>query len=100
MATYTEIRDLFNSADLTNKVAVALIIAVNNLLEATPTAADKAYASAVFATPQSEARRVLMAVLAANNAATVAQIEDATDASIQAKVDAVVPALVDALAGV
>ncbi len=100
MATYTEIRDLFNDADLTNKVAVALIIAVNDLLEGTPDAGDRLYASKVFASPQKEARTVLMAVLAGNSSATVSQIQAATDSAIQTKVDAVVPHLVDALAGV
>ncbi|MEE8207351.1 MAG: hypothetical protein V3T88_00125 [Nitrosomonadaceae bacterium] len=100
MATYTELRDLFNDGDLTNKVAVALIIAVNDLLLGTPDAADRLYAARVFANPQSEARAVLMAVLAGNSSATVVQITGATDAAIQTKVDAVVPQLVDALAGV
>lgn len=100
MATYTELHSLFNNAALINRVAVALLVAVDDLLTDFPTANDKAYASVVFSSPQGEAKKVVMAVLAANSGATLAQITGATDTAIQTKVDAVVPALVDALAGV
>lgn len=100
MADYLEIRKLFNDDTLINRVTVAAIIAANNLLSGTPTAADKAYASAVFANPRGEAGKILMSVLAANNSATVSQILGSSDASIQTNVDLVVPLLVDALAGV
>lgn len=100
MATYQEIRSLFNNDDLVNRVTVAVIIAANNLLEVTPSAADKKYAASVFASPRREAETVLMSVLAANAGATLSAITSATDAAIQAKVDIVVPLMVDALAGV
>jgi hypothetical protein len=100
MASYTELRNLFNDDVLVNKVTVATVIAANNLLSGTPSAADKAYAAQVFASPRSEAEKVLMSVLAANAAVTVGNIQSATDSAIQSKVDDVVPHLVDALAGV
>tara|TARA_R100001198_G_scaffold96105_1_gene84528 strand:- start:1548 stop:1850 length:303 start_codon:yes stop_codon:yes gene_type:complete len=100
MATYLEIRDLFNDSDLTNRVAVAVLVSVKDKLELNPTTAEKAYAAKVFANPKSEAKTVLMYVLAANNGATVAQIQGASDAAIQTNVDSVVDVLIDALAGV
>ena len=100
MATYKELRDLFDDSDLTEKVEVAVVIAANNLISGTPTTAQKAWAAAAFASPNAEARKALMAVLAENSGATVAQIQSATDASVQTNVNGVVPTLVDALAGV
>ena len=100
MATYAELRVLFNDSDLLDKVEVALVIAAHALLSGTPTAAQKAYAAQVFANPKAEAQKAVMSVLADNKAATVAQIQGASDASVQTNVDSIVQVLVDALAGV
>ncbi len=100
MATYLELRNLFNDGDLVNRTTVAITISVNDLLSGSPTANDKKYAESVLSNPQEEARKILMTILASNSSATVAQIQSATDATLQTKVDAVVPHLVDALAGV
>ena len=100
MATYLELRQLMNDADLPNRVDVATIVFAEGLLSGTPTAADKAWASLVFSNPSSEGMKVLMAVLAANKAATLAQIQSATDETLQTQVDLIAPNLVDALAGV
>jgi len=100
MASYTELRGQFGDDSFRNRVTMATIIAANNLLEATPTAADRAWASNVFTSPDAQGRIVYMAVLAANKALTIVQITGATDAAIQSNVDAVVPSLVSALAGV
>ena len=100
MATYKDIRSLFNDGDLVNRAAVAVVVSVSALLDGTPTAADRAYAAGVFSNPQSEAKKALMYVLASNKSATVAAIKAATDAALQTKVDAVVPVLIKALAGV
>jgi len=100
MASYIELRELFNDDVLVNKVTVATIIAANNLLTGTPTAAEKAYAALVFANPRGEADKVLMSVLAANAGVAKATIQTASDSAVQTKVDLVVPVLVDALAGV
>lgn len=100
MATYQELRGLFSDSDLNEKVEVAVIIAANNLIGGTPTTAQKAWAATAFSSPKSEASKALMAVLAENSGATVAQIQSATDASVQTNVNNVVSTLVDALAGV
>lgn len=100
MATYLELRNLFNDGDLTNRVAVAILIAVKNKLAVTPTTADKLYAAKVFVSPQAEARTVLMYVLAVNSSASISQIQNVTDPDLQTNVDAVVDNLIDALAGV
>ena len=96
MATYIEIRDLFSDSVLRNRIDVATIIAANDLLSGTPTAADQSWAAAAFGNPRGEGQKAFMAVLAVNNAATVAQITGATDAEIQTNVDGVVPSLVSA----
>lgn len=100
MATYTELRSLFSDSDLMEKVEVAVVIAANDIITTTPTTAEKAWASTVFASPKGEASKAVMAVLADNSALSVAAIQGATDVAIQTKVDAIVPILVDALAGV
>ena len=100
MATYIELRQLMNDAVLPNRMDVATIVCAENLISDTPTAADKAWANLVFANPRGESKKVLMAVLAANKLATVAQIQGATDEVLQTQVDLIVPNLVDALAGV
>ncbi len=100
MASYIELRGLFTDDVLVNRTAVAVVIAVNTILEGTPTANDKAYANTVLSDPQGEATKVLMTVLAANKAADVSVIQAASDATLQTKVDAIVPHLIDALAGV
>ena len=100
MATYQELRRLFTDSDLLEKVEVAIVIAANDMLATTPTAAQKAWAAHVFANPGAEAKKALMAVLAGNSAATVGQIQAATDSSVQTQVDAVASVLADALAGV
>jgi len=100
MATYLEVRQLFNDSDLLNKVTVAVVIAANNLLSGTPTAAEKAWAAEVFSRPGIAGKQAVMAVLAENNALSVAAIQGASDSAIQSGVNTVVSTLVDALAGV
>lgn len=100
MADYKELRALFNDSDLMERTEVAVVVAANNLLSGTPTAAQKAWAAAVFSSPLGEARKAWMAVLATNNTASVAVIQGATDTALQSQVNAVAPILVDVLAGV
>lgn len=99
MASYLELRGLVNDADLVNKIDIAIVIAANNLLSGTPTAAQQKWAAKVFNDPRSESQKALMAVLAKNNAASIAAIQAATDAAIQTQVDSVVGALVVAYTG-
>ena len=100
MAKYTDLRGLFNDAELTNTVTLATLVAVNTILEGTPTAKDKAYAALLAANPQREAKKVLMFVLAANRGLTIEAIQAADDSAVQAKVNSIVLILIDALAGV
>ena len=100
MATYIELRQLMNDGELPNKVSTATIVYAQNRLENTPTLDEQKWAALVFSNPDSEGRKILMGVLAANKAATVAQIQSATDETIQAQVDIIAPSMVAALAGV
>lgn len=101
MATLTELSTLYGDGDLINKVSSALVVEAKAIFDlATPTAAQKAYAAKVFASPKAEAGRVLKYVLAANAGATLASIQGASDAAIQANVATAVPVFVDADAGV
>ena len=98
MATYVEIRNLNNDSLLRNRTSAAVIIAAQGIMDDPanfPTAtADTVlqtdrlqWAARAFNDPGGEARKALMSVLAANNAATVAQITGATDAQLQTNVN-------------
>ena len=93
MATLQELKGLMKDSDLNEKVAAALIIAVQAVLDGTPTADQQKYAAAVFANPVAEAKKAQASVLASNASATVAQITGATDASIQTNVNDVIDTL-------
>lgn len=94
MATYAELRALFNDDAMRNRLDVAVIIAANTLLGGTPTAADQNWAAAAFNNPRTEGQKAFMAVLAENKGLSVSAIQGATDAAIQTNVDAIVPSLV------
>ena len=94
MATYLELRNLFNDGDLSNRVDVATMVAANDLIAGTPTVDEQSWAAYVFDSPRNEGRKALNAVLAENKDASVAAIQGATDAAIQAQVDVLVPSLV------
>lgn len=100
MATYSEIRQLFNDDTLRNRVTVATVIAANSALASNPTAAQQKFANMVFSSPEEMGRKVLMAVLASNSTYTLAQIQGVTDAALQTAVAAVVPNLTAAIFGV
>ena len=97
MATYLEIRVLFGDSDLLERVEVAVLIATNGLAD---NAANNAWVEAVFSSPCKEAQKVLMGVLAVNNASTVEAIQGSTDAILQSHVNAIVATLISAKAGV
>lgn len=100
MATYLELRNLFDDSDIRNRVESAIVIAANNLLQGTPTANDRAWIVSVIGNYKAEGRKAFMLVLAANKDLTLVNIQNATDTAIQTQVDAIVPELVLALAGV
>lgn len=89
MATYTELFDLRSDSNLRNRVAVAACIKAQALLAlASPTVKQVAWAVAAIGDPIGVADDLLNYVLAANKAATVAQIQAVTDANLQTAVDA------------
>lgn len=100
MATYQELRSLFNNSDLMEKVEVSVVKAANDLNADSPTAADKAWISHALTNTSAEAKKALKIVLAENSSASVSAIMSASDATVQSNVNSVVPTLVDALAGV
>ena len=94
MATYTELYDQRSNDVLRNKIAVAVTVKAQDLLDGTPTAAQVQWASEAIADPIGKAGMLLNYVLAANKDATVQQINGASDAAIQANVDAAVDVLI------
>jgi len=97
MASYTELRQQFTNDTLRNRVSVACVIAANTLLTGTPTLAQQKFAESVFSNPDVVGSKVLMAVLATNNALTTAQIGAVTDTQLQTAVNSVIPNLVAAM---
>jgi hypothetical protein len=95
MASYNELFDIARTnSELKNKILVACIIASEAIRTedvGTPNHANRlAWAKAVFAAPDVEASRMIMAVLAQNKNFTPAQITGASDATIQTAVDTAV----------
>jgi hypothetical protein len=90
MATYTELRDLYNNAELRNRVSVACTIWANTTLTTgTPTTDQIALSKLVLEAPDSYANTVTKSLLAEFNTSTVGQITGATDSQIQTQVDQV-----------
>ncbi len=91
MATFTEIVDLYQSAEwdaLKNKISVACIVKAHAITElASPTDTQKAWATLALANPTGIAQDVIHYVIAANASASVAGITGASDAVIQGNVD-------------
>jgi hypothetical protein len=91
MATYAELEQESRDGTLFLKVKVACFIAANTIASeagATPNHANRLlWAKQVYNNPESEARRMLWAVLAANQAQTLAAIVGATDAQVQTAVN-------------
>ena len=91
MATYAELYGLHNDSALRNRVMVACIVAAEVVMDedgGTPNHANRLlWAASVLVNPQAEARRMFMAVLAANKDATVENIKGALDPQIQTNVD-------------
>lgn len=101
MASYAELRSLFNDSNLRNKVTASVVIAAETELKASPGTADgRSWALDVLNSPEVWGRTTYMLVLAVNKASPVATIQGASDATIQTNVDAVVADLIAARAGV
>ena len=99
MASYAEIRSLFNDSELLNRVTTATIIYAHNAISGS-TLAQKKWIANALSNPIAESKKILMGVLAANNGLAVEAIQSASDSAIQAQVDLIAPVLIDALAGV
>ena len=94
MATYAELLTLKGDQALLNKVRVAVWIAAYNIVGEPVNTANHVnrliWAKKVFTDETSAANAMLVPVLAANKAATVAQINGATDTAVQDAVNLVV----------
>lgn len=92
MATYTELHTLIGSSGtLRSRMLVAIVIKAHGYVTAqSPTTEQVAWAKQAIGNPQAYIDAVLLGVLAANKAATIAQINAVTDEQIQTAVDAIV----------
>lgn len=99
MATYEELRQLFSRDALRNQIEVAVIVAAEAIRTEDAGTANHAnrllWAKAAFVNPTAAALKMQMALLAANKAATVAQIIAASDETIQTLVNAAVNLFAD-----
>lgn len=99
MATYLELYAAADGAaqqDLRKKILVAISVKANLLAKATPTAAQKAWATDALANPVSYQQTLLNYILADYNGQTIAVISAATDAQVQTAVNAAVDTLLGA----
>lgn len=94
MATYAELLLAAENATLNNKIKVACFIAAETVRTESGATANHAnrllWAKRVFENPDTEARRMVWAVLAQNSAATLAQITGALDPTVQTAVNAAI----------
>jgi len=94
MATYTELRNLFNQDALRNRVEMALIIKSQLIIKETgPSDARIEWAKNILANSRNEAESFVKYVLAANAGSTIEGINGASDAVVSVAVDAAVDAL-------
>lgn len=95
MATYQELFELRSNSALRNRIAVAAAKKAQSLLDGgTPTTEEVAWANNAISEPIEIANKLMVYVLAANSAATVAAINAVTDAALQTAVDGAVDALI------
>lgn len=93
MATYSQLQALRGSASLQplrDQVLIALAIKANTLSKATPTAAQKAFASAALSNPSIYLDTIISYLLAEYNGQATTAITGATDAQVQTAVNAAV----------
>lgn len=100
MASYSDLYNEYKSDLLLQRVTSAIFVAADTVLNediATVNHANRLiWARDVFTDPTNHARPFLSAILGANNAATITQIQGSTDAQIQTNVNAAI----DVFAGV
>lgn len=94
MATYAELLIASENETLRNKVRVACVIAAETVRTEAPATTNHAnrviWAKSAYTDPSLVAQRMLWAVLAQNQAATLAAITGASDATVQTAVTAAV----------
>ncbi len=105
MATYTELYTLFQDSDLRNRIAVAIAVAADTILNdnddtdppwgQTNNANRKIWAKQALSHPSATAKNMIPAVLAANKSASVSAIQTAADTAIQDNVNALVDLFAD-----
>lgn len=99
MASYQELFDLRRNQELLDKVTVAMIVAAETVFAEdggmTNHANRVVWAREASINPRGMAGVFMSAVLAANKAATVANIIDAVDSAIQTNVDDVIDNFAD-----
>lgn len=95
MATYSELRTLFNDSALRNRITVAVAIAAQGIIAnaGTETATRIAWAQRALQAPEAASATAMIYALAENNGLSVAQITGATDAALQSVVDGAVDGL-------
>jgi hypothetical protein len=93
MASYIEMKVLFNDSGLKNRCEAAVIKAAYNLLVTDTTAEAKELIKKVFNMKEHYAKLSLYALVIANEDKTVDEIKELPDAVIQAIVDASAPLL-------
>jgi hypothetical protein len=94
VATYAELLTASENAVLFGKVRVAVVIASEKVRTEAPATPNHdlrlKWAKEAFTDPVANTQRMLWAVLAQNQGATLAQITGASDATVQTAVDAAV----------
>ena len=95
MATYEELYALRSNSDLRNKIAVAVAVKAQTVIDdASPSAAGISWALEAIRNPVNHANTLMNYVLAANKAASTGGIVGASDAAIQNNVDAAVDKII------
>ena len=99
MATYLELRSLYGHGDLLNRIEVACIVAAETIRTEADSVANHTnrlkWAKATYGAPRAAAEKMLMSLLAANKALTVAQLTSVADTGLQTAVDAAVNIFAD-----
>lgn len=94
MATYLELRQLYGNGDLLNRIEVACIVAADAIRKEAGSVENHAnrliWAKDTFSQSRHVAEQMLMVLLAANKALTVAQLTGVSDADLQTAVDGAV----------
>lgn len=96
MATYQELHELRNHADMVRRVWMAVADLAADILdgETTPVAARVDWAKLAIGDPEPEMSRIIHYVLVTNKGKTVAELHALTEVNIKNKVKDAVSALV------